>query len=793
MILHYLKIYFRNIRKYKAQSLAGILGLTFGLGCFVHAFYWMRYETSYDSFYPNAAHIYRVYSVEKQSGKVNVMVPGILSRELHEHFSVVEYPTGFVPDKIDFRIGVMPDIRLHTLSVDSSFFQVFPQEIIQGNTKHPLQLRHNMVLTETVAIRLFGDVEKAIGQQITNLWSEDYGPCTVTAVIKDPPPNTNLPFEALLNYPVVQNVAMSGMHEAEQWHLFNNEMYARFHPNANVSELAEQLRDFTSQIDANTDIELRILPISDIRYHLNADLPFTLNFIRLLTAAGVLLLCCALFNFLNWHIDLFCQRIHEFRQRAVHGAKPQQLTMQMIFEMTFGITLSLAFTFCFVLFLRPMFSGLLDIAMPVSKLIYLFVVCGIAVLVLMLFTGMILFGWLSRSFIRHLSKRKNIGQSVLRRIAVSLQLAASLVFIVASLVVMMQMRFLNHKDLGFDHKGIIQLSCQQESLFLHREALMNELAAIPQIESITSTAFEPQHNANWMGTSLMNSEVEWTGKSPSEKPVFQHVFTDSQFAETFRLDMKTGKWWEKGERRKVVLNEEAVRVMGLSEPVGATICLSIALTSMGMRCQEYEVVGVVKDFHMLSLRNRIYPAIYSEMMSDKWYIRVVPGLEQDAMRKIAAILPNIDSGLADTRLTPLGELYDHLNSSEQAGLKLFSVLATVSLLISLFGIYTIAVTATQHRRKEIAIRKVFGAKVSEIVWMFFREYTIQVITTGVIGLPLATYAMRIWLQGYAYRTNIPWWLLTEVITGIVAVVLLTVLGQVLKAANSNPAEVVKSE
>jgi putative ABC transport system permease protein len=296
-----------------------------------------------------------------------------------------------------------------------------------------------------------------------------------------------------------------------------------------------------------------------------------------------------------------------------------------------------------------------------------------------------------------------------------------------------------------------------------------------------------------MGTSLMNSEVEWAGKDPSGKIVFQHIFADSRFAGTFRLDMVRGKWWEKGEKRKVVLNEEAVRVMGLREPVGSMICMSIALTSMGMKCQDYEVVGVVKDFHTLSLRNRIYPAIYSEIMSDKWYIRIVPGREQEARRQITAVLTDIDDRLADIRLTSLEELYARLNSSEQAGLKLFSILATVSLLISLFGIYTVAVTATQRRRREIAIRKVFGSRTGEIVRLFFREFTMQVIIAGAIGLPLATYAMYRWLQGYAYRTNIPWWLLTAIITGIIAVVLLTVQGQVLKAANSNPAEVVKSE
>ena len=157
------------------------------------------------------------------------------------------------------------------------------------------------------------------------------------------------------------------------------------------------------------------------------------------------------------------------------------------------------------------------------------------------------------------------------------------------------------------------------------------------------------------------------------------------------------------------------------------------------------------------------------------------------------ILPEVDVTLADARLTPIGDLYDRLNRSEQVGLKMFSVLAVVCLLISLFGIYAVASAATQRRRKEVAVRKVVGARVGDIIRMFFREYTVQVMLAGAVALPLAYIAMSRWLQGYAYRTDIPWWLLAGVITGVVAVVLLTVLGQVLRAANSNPAEVVKSE
>jgi putative ABC transport system permease protein len=175
------------------------------------------------------------------------------------------------------------------------------------------------------------------------------------------------------------------------------------------------------------------------------------------------------------------------------------------------------------------------------------------------------------------------------------------------------------------------------------------------------------------------------------------------------------------------------------------------------------------------------------------YIRVMPGQEQEVIKRITASFADIDILTAGISLTPLDELYDRLNHSEQVGLKIFAMLATVCLLISLFGIYAVATASTQRRRKEIAIRKVMGAEVRDIIRMFFREHTLQVVMAGVVALPLSYYAMHRWLQGYAYHTTIPWWMLAGVVAAITIVVLLTVFGQVWKAANSNPAEVVKSE
>lgn len=788
MFTHYLKIAFRNMWKYRTQSFTGIFGLAFAIACFVPALYWMRYEMSYDSFYPDAEHIYRVYAVEKKSGKVNKGASRIVEKKIREQFSAVEASTSLINGQENCCTEKIPHTRMKMIYVDSTFFSIFPQVIVSGISRQPLQIMNDMVLTETMAVRLFGGVEKAIGQQVQTKMKSSLPPYTITAVVKDPPSNTNLSFDAIIVHDMLK--FFSELPEEVQWTQFFMELYVKSNPRADTGEIAEQLRDLASRLGNNSNIELRMMPVSDVRHKLNADAPFTLNFIGLFVASGVLLLFTAVFNFLNLHLDLFRQRIRELHLRTVHGATGGQLIRQMLFELACVILLALLFACWLVVIARPSFSGLLDIEMEMSRVIRLFIVCGIGAMALTLFIGFILFARLSHLTMRPQSERKISGQPMLRRMAVTLQLVVSVVFIVAALVVMMQMRFVNHKDLGFDRDGIVQLSGFTDYSGTIETALIQELTAIPQIENITDANFEPQHDVNPFTTI---SEVEWPGKSMHESPAFNRIFTDSRFAETFRLKMVDGEWWNEGLMQKIVLNEEAVRVMGLSKPVGSVIRIQSLNDNSIM--EKYEVAGVVHDFHTLSLRNRIHPTLFvpSPGLSNILYMRVFPGQEMEAMQQINTILPGIDATLTDARLTPIRELYDRLNQSEQVGLRLFTVLATVCLLISLFGIYAVASAATRRRRKEIAIRKVVGAEARAIVRLFFREYALQVIIAGAFALPLAYLAMSNWLQGYAYRTNIPWWLLAGVITGVIAVVLLTVLGQVLKAANSNPAEVVKSE
>lgn len=801
MFFQYFKIAFRNMRKFKAQSLISIFGLAFGLACFVPALYWMCYEISFDNFHPDSKQIYRIYAIEKQSGKVNELVPGILEKNLRKQFPSIESATIFFSEINNCKTEKIPHIRLRTINTDSTFFSVFTQEFVSGDPYQPLHTMFNIVLTESVAIGLFGDVEKAIGQKIQSTFYFFNPPYTVTAVVKDPPINTNLPFDALLFHDLLAGIASSS--EEMQWSQFSMQLYIKLYDHADIEYFSEELCDFTSRINVNPAIELRIMHVSDVRHWLNSDTPFTFNTITLFVAAGLLLIFSVIFNFLNLYLELFRLRGREFRLRSVHGANRGQLILQMLFELGCVILISLLFAGAFVIFAHPVFSRLMSIEIDVTELIELFAICGIGVMVLMLFVGFLQFSRLSLLAARDLLIRKTTGQMMLRHMGVTMQLIVSIIFIVAALVVMEQIRFSNQKDLGFSDNGIIQLyglpPYMETSV---RTALIDKLLTIPQVKSISTSNFTPQYNTN---STEVISQVDWSGKLSNEKPTFNVLFTDHQFAEILGLKMLMGEWLSEGGEQQVILNEEAVRLMGLREPVGSIIRISIHDIDMDIAMKEYnvnyQVAGVVRDFHTLSLRNRIHPTIFiqslpvnSRIVADNiLYIHVLPGQEEEAVKRIATLLPDIDPSFFDLRVMTLGEVYDSFNHSEQTGFKIFSVLATACLMISLFGIYAVATASTQRRRKEIAVRKIVGANVDNIVDMFFREYTLQVIMAGVIALPIVYLLMSRWLQGYAYHTDITWELLVGVLAGVIVVVLLTVLGQVLKVANSNPSEVVKSE
>ena len=387
---YYLRIILRLTWKYKTRSMVGLFGLVFGLACLVPATYWLRYETSYDSAYPDADRLYRVYTYDKEAGKDNELVSGILSRELGERIPALANSTLFFIEPTDYKTASEPFVRLRTLFTDSTFLKVFPQRFIAGDAYAPLAVENQIVLTESVAKRLYGGAEAAVGQSLQSIGlTQSDPPYTVVAVVKDPPRATNLPFDAFLAH---NQISLQKNYEDASgkaiWSFATLRMYARLPEGADPEELTERTRLFPAEAHANKELEVRLLPIKDERYHLNSDVPFTLGFIQLFVIAGLLLLTSALFNFLNLHYGLLKLRAREFQLRATHGASRRQLIGQMLFEI--GCLTLVALLFCGLIIVDAcrLCSRVAGFEVETGETLLLFAQCGSGLLAIMLLAAL---------------------------------------------------------------------------------------------------------------------------------------------------------------------------------------------------------------------------------------------------------------------------------------------------------------------------------------------------------------------------------------------------------------------
>ena len=786
MLLHYIKLSLRFIKKSFPQYMVGIMGVSFAVSCLVLSLYWVDFESSFDGFYPDADCIYRIYTYEKDSGKTNTGASKTVERKLCGKYSNIEASTTLMRGDENCSTPEIPHMKLRFLYADSSFFNVFSHSVIVGD-KEPLSSVNNLVLTESAAVRLFGSVDNAIGQYVQSNMRDDLPPYHVTAVVQDHPSNTNLPYDGLVYHNMLKS--FSEMPEQVQWSINFMEVYVKFNRSADIDKIKDEICCMASESNVSQNVEIRMVNIMDVRHSLEDNSPFNMNFIRLFVFSAILLLISSLFNYFNIHYSLIKQRLSEFKLRSINGAKYSQLVSQLLVELLITMTIAFCLSLFLLFLISPYFKNLLEIKDSTSDLLKLSFCCFLAVAFAVFAIGLVLFLHFIKESLS-ITMIQSDHSAKFRKMAVSIQLFSSITFIVIALIMMRQMDFLIHKDLGFESKGLIRLSGFVDYSGAVEEKLVERINSIPSVLSISDANFEPKHQPD---LTYMTNDVKWPG-APIERPLFSVLFADDQFSDAFNLTVLQGNWWNKGQFSKAVLNEEAVRRMNLIDPVGTII--QLPSESDRSVLADYEIVGVVKDFHTLSFRNAIAPMIIIPSAFYKFnilYIRTMDGSEADVINQIRDAAVGVDPSLIDISLTPVGELFDRLNYSEHIGLKIFSWLAFVCLVISLLGTYAIVLSSTQRRSREIAIRKVLGADIRSVVWLFLKEYIALVVITGLLALPVAYFIMERWLQDFAYHTSIPLGLLLSVLLAVTLLVTIVALRQIIRMSTRNPAIVIKKD
>lgn len=772
----------RNIKRQPAYSALNISGMAIGMTCSIFIFLWVYDEWSYDRNFENAEELFRVIEDQHlQEGKGSLIVPtaGALAATLKSEYPEIIRATRSCPSPLTLKKGD-EYIEEMVTSADKDFLKMFGVKFLLGDINTAFDNPHNIVMTQEAAIKFFGTTS-VLGKTIE---SRGYS-VTVTGVVKSFPRNSHLQFKYLVP---IEWMADFGAPE-NNWNQRVN-IYLELKKGTNVEILDKKLRDFIQRHKKDSKSEIFLQNIRKVHLYSSgkyiADNAATGNitYVRLMSLIAVFILAIAFMNFINLSTAMAANRAREVGIRKVTGAGRPLLIAQFLGESSAIMLIASVIALICIDSLLPAFNNLtgkqiaLDFQNPVLY-------AGVLTFILFctLIAGSYPAFYLSSlkplTVIKGLANRKP-GKRGFRRVLVVFQFFISILLIACTMIVKKQINYLMSKDMGFNRNNIAYFMFPTRPSDPKLESLKKELLENPDILSVTR-AWNPFYNDG------IRNGYSWKGMKPGEDFYFHIMSIDQDYAKTYELKMKSGRFFSpdfSSDKTAIVLNEEGARILGLSDPVG-----EIITTSNGT---ELSIIGVVKDFHIQSLHHKIEPLILQIGETNNFYIRLKPDRIIPAVKYIKTIFSSFDPGLP-IDLHFLDDDFDNLYLSEQRMAKMSGYFSFLAIIISCLGLIGLSSFMIDNRTKEVGIRKVNGAKSSEIFSLFSREYIVLVSISFALASPSAWFVSYKWLQTYPYRINISLWVFIATGLAAITITLLTIGFQSLRAALRNPVEALRYE
>ena len=811
MITHYLKVAVRNLLKYKTQSVISILGLSIGLAFFIYGWHWLNYETSYDNFYPNAKRSYLVYT-QDENNKAGYS-PLILTNFIREYCpeaKIITHSYEGGKGNMDYLAEEKRIKNPDFMQVDSVFFDIFPQIILNGRK---LMNDDEIIISESFAKAHYGSSEKALGNLLqqaapAGFHLADARTFQIVGIMEDAPQNSTLTPEG---YYQQSFSTPSNIYEPKEWEHTNGLTHVMLKEGYKGSDFEKHLNTSLDQLSFLKDKAFKVIPLNQKHFEFASEESFSYSAISMFTIATGLLLCCVLFNFMNLFLNRYYQRVREVKLRKSVGASHLKQIMQVMLEITTYCLIGFLFSGCIIELTLPFFEETLGLTIPKTLLWkeYTFVV------VITLFTILFLLSIPASQFIRsvgkpaHPQKGQNLQRNLIRRTGLAIQLVICLFFFASASSLYQQLRFMNNTDMGFDAPRIIELTVQ--GFGQNSKDMLKEIKQLPMIERHATTSQYMVSKEGFRTT----TDIIWNGKREEDKNIqLAQIELTKEADKMFNFRLKKGRtytdedWTGSNQPKdfltglpvlnKVLLTESAVTAMHLEQPIGEIIRIPFSLVGQEPKYTDYEIIGVIKDFHPQGMKEKAVPTLIFQsfrFISPLNYFQVMPGTESQAIESINRLAEKHGWTYEGINAPPrlISDKMKELNKSETATFRLFTVLTSLCILISLFGIFSISASNITQRRKEIAVRKIMGATGGEVIRMFFREYSWLVSISAVIAFPFFYYTISRWLEQYAYHISISIGMYVALSGITILLVLLTVFRQVSLAANENPADVVKSE
>lgn len=784
MLKNYLTVALRNFLRQRLFSFVNVVGLSAGLACSMFIYLWVSDEINKDQFHTDADRIYHVVTnLHNPEGTITWPVtPGPLADEIKNNIPEIEYVTPIANDgprlvQVEEK-SYLPDGYF----TYPEFFKIFSYKIIEGDASNPLANPSSIVLTKSLAQKLFGN-ESPIGKSLTLRVDNDL---TVTAVMEDVPSASSLQFEFIAHFDVHKK------YRPQDWSNSDYPLFLKFRDKSfDAGQTQEKINNHIAKVlelgeEDSKRLQYYLQPFAD-RYlysHFENGLPDggRIKYVQIFSVVAIFILVVACINFMNLATARATIRNKEIGVRKVIGAQRWILVTQFITESILIAAMAMVIAVFVVEITLPFFNTLVSKQIVIQYTHPSFYVPAI---IIVLFTGVLAGSYPAfvLSKVNPVNALKGTAVSAtqgasLRKALVVFQFAISVVLIVSSLVVYKQIAFIQSKNLGYNKENVMVIPGRGVKDF---EVFKNQLSELPGVTQVALA------NENITNVQNQNSSFWWKGKAEDSRLYVRTIVVGYDFIETMGLTLAEGRSFKRefNDTSNIIINRKMASLMNADNPIG------LETNQWGKRGK---IVGIVEDFHIRSLSENMDPIVI--MCLPEWTGRFYLRMEADKMKETIAGIEGVWKNASPNfpfEYTFLDESFNKLYIEEQVTGKLSVGFTFMAILISALGLLGLASYATERKKKEISIRKVLGASIPNLIMFMSTEFIVLTSIALLIGFPVSFYLMNKFLDGYAYHISISYGVFVVTAIGLLVVTLAVILFQVSRAALTNPVDNLRNE
>lgn len=781
---YYLRVTLRNFLKNKVSSLVNLIGITTGLTSAFFIYLWVQDELNVNKFHEKDDRLYRVMEFQTYSDEVFTTnsTPGILAENLKIDFPDIEYAatTTWIGENLLAHEDTY--FKEEGFHVGADFFNIFSYPLLIGQPDQVLTDKTSICISRKLADKFFGSPEEAVGKRLRYEDDRDF---YVSGVFENIPFNSTYRFDFVLSFEDFKDEN----DWVEEWGNNGPNTFVILKDGSNAEQVTENIAGYVLAKNEDSNVELFLKKYSEQylygKYTNKVQDGGRIEYVRLFSIIAIFILIIACINFMNLSTARASKRAHEVGVRKAIGANRRTLIRQFIGESILITFFSMLVAYVLVLILLPQFNEITGkhIVLNLSPELILFS------LLIVVATG-VLAGSYPSLYLTHFNPAKVLkgeirssgGELWARKGLVVFQFWITIILIIGVIVVNRQTHYAFTKNLGYNKDQVVMFA-QDGGIPDQREAFFTELRKIPGVVSAAATSHNMIHRMN--NTSGLN----WRDKDPDTRILFENISVDYDFQETLEMELINGRWFAPefgADSSKVVINEAGIKAMGFSaeEAIGEKIKL--------WGRYDLEIIGVLKDYHFQSIHQEVNPAFFR--LSDTWNVltRLEAGKEVATMTKIQELFETFSPGFI-FEYEFLDKSYQELYQSEIRVGSLSSYFAGFAILISCLGLFGLATFTAERRLKEIGIRKVLGASVTNIVLMLSKDFTKLVALSILLAIPISYYFMDQWLENFAYSIELSLWIFIATAGTSLMIAWLTVGSQAFRAAHINPSRCLKDE